>query len=309
MSSRSPLRVAFMGTPTWSVPIVEALHQAYPVSVVYSQPPRPQNRGHQVQPSPVHIWAEEHGIHVETPASLRNPEAEATFHAHQFDWVVVAAYGLILPAYALAARHGATNVHASLLPRWRGAAPLHRALLAGDNETGVTIMQMDEGLDTGPMWSMAPYPITSSTTITQLHADTAKLGGELLVKTALSILSGNQKPQVQPTEGVTYANKITKDEGQLHFDRDSTSEIERRIRALAGWPGTYFDYADITYKVHAAHATQTHLAPGIHQLDGTQWMVGCANGYALSLDTLQKPGGKPMATAELLHGMEKKENI
>lgn len=307
--SNPPLRIAFMGTPAWSVPIVTALHHAYPVSVVYSQPPRPQNRGHQVLPSPVHIWAQEHNIHVETPASLRTPEAEAIFHAHQFDWVVVAAYGLILPGYALTTRYGATNVHASLLPRWRGAAPLHRALLEGDDTTGITIMQMDEGLDTGPMWSTASHPITPSTTITMLHDDTSKLGGDLLVKTAPNILCAGPLPQIQPTEGVTYANKITKEEGLLHFTHNTTIEIERRIRALAGWPGSYFAHEGTIYKVHAAHITQTLLAPGVHQTNETQWIVGCADGYALSLDALQRPGGKPMTTVEMLRGMDKKENI
>lgn len=304
-----PLKVCFMGTPVWSVPIVSQLHKAYPVSVVYSQPPRPQNRGQRTQPSPVHTWAVEQGIAVETPSSLRTPEAEAIFHQHNFDWVVVAAYGLILPLYALSTRVGATNVHASLLPRWRGAAPLHRALLEGDSETGITIMQMDEGLDTGPIWSMESCPLTSNTTITQLHDDMANLGGELLVKTAPSIISGKNLPQPQPMHGITYADKITKDEGQLCFTQQSAGSIERRIRALSGWPGTFFDEDSITYKVHHAHVTSHLLAPGTHVRDNTQWLVGCADGLALSLDIIQKPGGRPMAVAELLRGLDRKGNI
>lgn len=300
-------RIAFMGTPAWSVPIVDRLHQTYNVSVVYTQPPRPQNRGHQVQLSPVHSWAIEHGVHVECPTSLRCIEAENTFRKHAFDWIVVAAYGLILPAYALSTPLGATNVHASLLPRWRGAAPLHRALLADDKETGITIMDMDEGLDTGAVWAMEAYPLSPNITITQLHDDMANLGAELLVKTAPFILSGEHKPSPQSTDNITYAHKIMKEEGLLNFELHSAENIERRIRALAGWPGTYFEYDGTTYKVHAVHIiTSTHLAPGDHNISASTWQVGCAGGSALALDILQKPGGRPLSIADFLRGMEKK---
>lgn len=300
------LRIAFMGTPAWSVPIVDKLHQNYAVTAVYTQPPRPQNRGHQVHLSPVHNWAVEHGVHVEHPTTLRNIEAKNTFREHAFDWVVVAAYGLILPKYALSCPFGATNVHASLLPRWRGAAPLHRALLAGDKETGITIMDMDEGLDTGDVWLMESYTINPNQTITQLHDDMSQLGADLLVKTTPLILSGEHKPTPQPTEGITYAHKIVKEEGLLNFELNTANDLERRVRALAGWPGTYFEYDGTTYKVHAAHVSSLSLQAGSHHLSKTFWEVGCAGGTTLSLDILQKPGGRPLPIADFLHGMEKK---
>lgn len=296
------LRVAFMGTPDWSVPIVQALHAVYPVCVVYSQPPRPQNRGHRVKLSPVHAWAVEQGIDVETPISLRTPEAEATFHQYHFDWVVVAAYGLILPAYALSTRLGATNVHASLLPRWRGAAPLHRALLAGDDLTGVAIMQMDKGLDTGPVWSSQSYTLTPQITIEKLHDDMAYMGGELLVQTAPQIISGCGGATPQPTEGITYADKIKKEEGFLDFDQLKAFDVERRVRALAGWPGTFFTYHGVMYKLHACHVVENSLPVGEHRISKNEWLVGCADGRVISLDTLQKPGGKPLLVADFLRG-------
>src|SRR5690348_11860703 len=207
------MRLAFMGTPDFAVPALEALIAAgHEAACVYCQPPRPAGRGHRVQPSPVQARAEALGIPVRYPKTLRDPAAQAEFAALNLDAAVVAAYGLILPAPVLRApRLGCVNIHASLLPRWRGAAPIQRALLAGDAETGVTIIQMDEGLDTGPMLIREAVPILPRDTAASLRARLAALGARLIVEA----LSHPPTPVPQPSEGVTYAAKIRKEEGRL----------------------------------------------------------------------------------------------
>ena len=213
------LRLIFMGTPDFSVSILAALIEAgHEIAAVYSQPPRPAGRGHKEQLTPVHAFAAERGLTVLTPKSLRNPEAQAEFAAFKADAAVVAAYGLILPQAILEApAQGCLNVHASLLPRWRGAAPIQRAIQAGDTESGVTIMQMDVGLDTGDMLLIGRLPITAATTGQSLHDDLAAMGAKLIVKALEQLPS--LTPVKQPDQGVTYAAKLAKEEGRLNWSR------------------------------------------------------------------------------------------
>jgi len=236
--SRS-LDLVFMGTPDFAATILAALIAGgHRLCAVYSQPPRPAGRGHKLQPSPVQMLAEKHGIPVRCPARLREREVQVEFHALDADVAIVAAYGLILPKPILAApRRGCLNVHASLLPRWRGAAPVQRAILEGDRETGVTIMQMDEGLDTGAMLLRRTAPIGPDITAGALTDRLAALGGELVVE-ALGRLD-ELTPQPQPTVGITYAKKVARDEAWFDW-RAPAARLERQVRAFDPWPGTQF---------------------------------------------------------------------
>ncbi len=295
------LRLAFMGTPDFSVPILSALRAAgHEVVCVYSQPPRPAGRGHKPQPSPVQRAAEVAGIPVRTPAKLDAEETER-FRALGLDAAVVAAYGLILPKSVLSApRLGCLNVHASLLPRWRGAAPIQRAILAGDSETGVTIMQMDEGLDTGPMLLSERVPITSETTASSLHDALSELGARLIVPALEGRAAGTLVAVPQPAEGVTYARKLGRDEGRLDWSR-SAVQLARAVRALNPAPGVWFEHAGERIKVLAAH-TVDDAAPGAPGavLDA-ELTVACGVG-AIRLTRLQRPGRGPMDAAALLRG-------
>jgi len=242
--SASRLRLAFLGSPDFAVPTLHAVIEAgHDVVRVYAQPPRPAGRGKRDRPTAVQQAAEAAGIEVRTPRTLRDPEAQAAFAALDLDAAVVVAYGLILPAPILEApRLGCVNVHASLLPRWRGAAPIHRAILAGDTVTGVTIMRMDEGLDTGPMLLRRSVPIAPETTATELHDALAALGAELIVPALAGLASGDLEATPQPEDGVTYARKLERDEGRLDFTRPA-AELERLVRAFDPWPGAFFDLA------------------------------------------------------------------
>src|SRR5579862_1442027 len=215
----APLDLIFMGTPEFAATILQALVDAgHHIRAVYAQPPRPAGRGHRVVGSPVQALAERHGLVVRYPATLRNAEAQAEFAATRADAAVVAAYGLILPPPVLQAPLlGCLNVHASLLPRWRGAAPIQRALLAGDEETGITIMQMDEGLDTGPILLQQPLPIAPKTTAGELGDALAALGGHLVVEALAAAAAGALQPRPQPGTGVTYAAKLRREEAQLDW--------------------------------------------------------------------------------------------
>jgi methionyl-tRNA formyltransferase len=295
------LRLAFMGTPDFSVPILGALRAAgHEVVCVYSQPPRPAGRGHKPQPSPVQRAAEDAGIPVRTPAKLSAEEAES-FRALGLDAAVVAAYGLILPKAVLAApRLGCLNVHASLLPRWRGAAPIQRAILAGNSETGVTIMQMDEGLDTGPMLLCETVPIGPETTASSLHDALAELGARLIVPALEGRAAGTLIPRPQPAEGVTYARKLGRDEGRLDWSRPA-AQLARAVRALNPAPGVWFEHAGERIKVLAADAIEDGdgAVPGTILDDALT--VACGIG-ALRLTRLQRAGRGPMAAADLLRG-------
>lgn len=296
-----PLRLAFMGTPDFSVGILNALVEAgHEVVCVYSQPPRPAGRGHKLQPSPVHRRADELGIEVRTPKSLRKPEPQAEFAALELDAAVVAAYGLILPKPILEApRLGCINVHASLLPRWRGAAPIQRAILAGDAQTGTTIMQMDEGLDTGNMLLKGTIPIGPRMTAADLHDALAAQGAALIVPALDGLAAGTLRGERQPQEGVTYAAKLTKEEGRLDFTRPA-GELDRQIRGLTPWPGCWFDAATgEKVKVLSAEPAPGHGAPGT-LLDG-ELTVACGDG-ALRLLIVQRPGKGPVPGPDFLRG-------
>ena len=292
-------KVIFMGTPGFSVEALKSLVNAdYDVVAVYSQPPRPSGRGYSTVASPVHQYAESVGIPVHTPLSLRSEEAQTTFQAHEADIAVVAAYGLILPKAILdAPRLGCINIHASLLPRWRGAAPIQRAILAGDTQTGVTLMQMDEGLDTGDMIVWDTVAITSQTTADVLHDQLSTLGANLLLQTLPAILEKQHTPLQQPETGVTYAHKLSKSESQLDWTKPA-DVLEKQIRAFHPWPGSYFIHNGMTIKVSKAEILTHSGQPG-EVFDGL--IIACGN-QSLKIASLQKPGGKWMSAEDFLRG-------
>jgi methionyl-tRNA formyltransferase len=296
------MRIAFMGTPPFAVPTLAALHAAgHQIVAVYTQPPRPAQRGKKVQQSAVHDWAGVHGLPVRTPKSLKNEAAQAEFAALDLDIAVVAAYGLILPAAILdAPRKGCLNVHGSILPRWRGAAPVQRAILAGDAETGVTIMQMDVGLDTGAMRLIGRTPVDGKTA-GELTAELAAIGAELMVK-VLSDLHAFA-PEAQPEAGVTYAAKIDKSEARLDF-LISAAQVERQIRAFNPVPGAFFELDGERYKILAADAlhpsdTVAGASPGVTLDDALT--IACNPG-AIRATRVQRAGKPAMDASELLRG-------
>ncbi|MGV1682223.1 methionyl-tRNA formyltransferase [Sphingopyxis sp. NJF-3] len=296
------MRIAFMGTPPFAVPTLAALHTAgHEIVAVYTQPPRPAQRGKKLQPSAVHIWAEAHGLPVRTPKSLKSAEEQAAFAALDLDVAVVAAYGLILPQAVLdAPREGCLNVHGSILPRWRGAAPVQRAILAGDAETGVTIMQMDAGLDTGAMRLVEVTPVAGKTA-GMLTDELAEMGAVMMVK-VLSDLHAFA-PQPQPDAGATYAAKIDKSEARLDF-LTSAVQVERQIRAFNPVPGAFFELEGERYKLLAAevvHPAETvaGAAPGVTLDDALS--VACNPGAIRAL-RVQRAGKPAMDAADLLRG-------
>jgi methionyl-tRNA formyltransferase len=282
-----------MGTPDFAVVILDALIAAgHDIAAVYCQPPREAGRGHKLQPSPVQRRAEEAGLMVRHPAKLSADDIR-DFAALDLDAAVVAAYGLILPQAVLdAPRLGCLNVHGSLLPRWRGAAPIERALLAGDTETGITIMQMEAGLDTGPMLAMESVPITPSSTSAGLRHDLAALGGRMMIEVLdrLETLT----PTPQPTEGVTYAKKILRSEGRIDWRRPAI-ELERQTRGLDSW----FEVKGERIKLHAAVTASGSGAPGT-VLDAAP-TIACGD-EALRLTSLQRPGRSALDGATFLRG-------
>ncbi|OHD03871.1 MAG: methionyl-tRNA formyltransferase [Sphingopyxis sp. RIFCSPHIGHO2_01_FULL_65_24] len=296
------MRIAFMGTPPFAVPTLAALHAAgHQIVAVYTQPPRPAQRGKKVQQSAVHNWAEEHSLPICTPKSLKSPEAQAEFAALDLDVAVVAAYGLILPQAILSApREGCLNVHGSILPRWRGAAPVQRAILSGDGETGVTIMQMDAGLDTGAMRLVGRTGVDDKTA-GELTDELAAMGAALMVK-ALSDLHAFL-PEAQPDDGVTYAAKIDKSEARLDF-LTSAVQVERQVRAFNPMPGAFFELDGERYKLLAAeviHPTQSApgAAPGTTIDDALT--IACNPG-AIRATRVQRAGKPAMDAPDLLRG-------
>jgi methionyl-tRNA formyltransferase len=295
-----------MGTPDFAVPALAALLDAgHDVATVYSQPPRPAGRGHKLQPSPVHLFAESRVLGVRTPVTLRDPAAQADFVALDLDVAVVVAYGLILPRPVLAApRLGCLNIHASLLPRWRGAAPIQRAILAGDAETGITIMQMDEGLDTGAMLLQERDPIGADDTGATLHDRLAEIGARAIV-TALARLAAGALPAVpQPAAGVTYAAKLTREEARLDWGKPAQA-LERQVRAFTPWPGAWFELPG-EKAGERVRVLRARLAPAKGGVPGSiapgTLSVTCGDGAALDLAMVQPAGGKPMPAADFLNG-------
>jgi len=303
MSQASPsLRLAFMGTPDFAVPVLRALAEAgHEIAAVYSQPPRPAGRGHKPRLSPVQAFAEDRGWPVRTPPSLRDRQEHAAFQALGLDAAVVVAYGLILPKEILAApRLGCLNVHASLLPRWRGAAPIQRAILAGDAQSGITVMQMDEGLDTGPMLLREAVPITGETTAASLHDTLAERGARAILEALHGLAEGTLLARPQPGEGVSYATKLSKAEGRLDW-RLPAIQLERQVRAFTPWPGARAEIGGEAIKVLAAEvlADNAGRAPGtVLDQDLT---VACGAG-ALRLTKVQRPGKSAMAAPDFLRG-------
>lgn len=298
--TNSPLRVAFMGSPDFAVPTLEALlERGHQVVCVYSQPPKPAGRGGKLRKTPVHEAAEAAGIEVRTPRSLKTPEALADFQALDLDAAVVAAYGLILPQSILdAPKLGCLNVHASLLPRWRGAAPIHRAVLAGDPKSGVTIMQMVAALDAGPMLLTEEVDITPHMTSADLHDRLAELGGPALICALEGVAAGTVTPLEQDESQVTYAAKLAKEEAPLDWAK-SAEELDRQIRAFTPWPGATFTVKEEVVKVLDAAPEPGNGQPG-EVLDDAL-LVACGTG-ALRLKKLQRPGKKAMAAEDLLRG-------
>ncbi len=289
-----------MGTPEFAATILGALIAAgHRIAAAYSQPPRPAGRGHRLQPSPVQALAERHGIPVRCPTSLRDPAIQAEFAALEADAAIVAAYGLILPPAILGApRLGCLNVHASLLPRWRGAAPVQRAILAGDEMTGITIMQMDTGLDTGAILLRRAVPITWETTGGGLTAQLAALGGALIVA-ALGRGIGALTAQPQPETGVTYAKKLSRNEARLDW-RAPAARLERQVRGFDPWPGAYFLFGDERIRVLSAEVADTGSAPPGTVLDD-RLTIACGEGV-LRPTRLQRAGRGAMDAAALLRG-------
>lgn len=291
------MRLAFMGTPDFAVPALKALHRAgHDIAAVYCQPPRPAGRGQTLRPCPVHQEAERLGLQVRTPARLRKDEAaQAGFAALGLDAAVVAAYGLMLPQAMLdAPTRGCLNIHASLLPRWRGAAPIQAAILAGDTETGVTIMQMDAGLDTGAMLLTQAIPIAATTTTATLHDQLAEAGASLILQT----LATNPPLRPQSDADATYAAKLSREDGRIDWTQ-SAARIDRQIRAFDPWPGTFTALNGQPLKVLAATITDGAGPPGT-TLDN-HLTVACGSA-ALRLTQIQLPGRAALPADAFLRG-------
>ncbi|MFN3627339.1 methionyl-tRNA formyltransferase [Parvibaculum sp.] len=300
------LRLAFMGTPDFSVPVLaEILAAGHEVVAVYSQPPRKAGRGMAEQPSPVHRFAEAHGLPVFTPVSLKGEAEQQAFAALDLDAAVVVAYGLLLPKPVLEApRLGCLNLHASLLPRWRGAAPIQRAIMAGDTETGVMVMQMDEGLDTGPVLLAERVAIAPDETSGSLHDRLSHIGASLMVRALAALSRGALEARPQATEGVTYAKKIEKAEARIDWSRPAR-ELDCHIRGLTPFPGAYFEIArgrEVTrIKLLRAKPIAKSGKPGevLSALDTI--VIACGQG-ALEISELQRAGKAPMFARDFLRG-------
>jgi methionyl-tRNA formyltransferase len=297
------MKIIFMGTPEFSVPILEALHQAHDIVAVYCQPPRPAGRGKADRPSPVQARAEALGLPVRHPVSLRSEDAAKDFAGLDADVAVVVAYGLILPQTVLdAPRLGCLNIHASLLPRWRGAAPIHRAIMAGDRETGVCVMQMEAGLDTGPVLMRQALPIGADETTADLHDRLSALGARLIVEALARLPELQAVPQ--PAEGVTYATKIDKAEARVDFRRPAV-EVDRLIRGLSPFPGAWIEVRGERVKLLRSRLCAGTGVPG-QVLNG--FTVACGDG-AVEIVEAQREGKRPMPAGEILKGLSLPEML
>lgn len=297
-------KIVFMGTPDFAVPVLQALIQNHEVIGVVTQPDRPAGRGNQVQESPIKKVAQAANIPVFQPEKLRRKESIDELKQWQPDAFVVAAFGQILPQSVLdIPTHGSINVHASLLPRWRGAAPLQACIRAGDTHTGITIMKMDAGLDTGPMLTQRSLPLAPDETGQSLHDKMAVLGGELLIETLPPYLSGKLQPQAQPEDGVTYAPQIEKGEGRIDWSK-SAVEIERLVRAFTPWPGTFTSWEGKLLKILKAALPQTASASGeIGQVIEHHGQIAIVTGEGLFYPLqLQLEGKKAMSIDDFVRG-------
>ena len=295
-----------MGTPDFSVPALRnlATNRRIEVVCVYTQPPRPKGRGQSVQLSPVHQAAQEIGIGVHTPENFKNEQAIQDFENLNLDVAIVAAYGLILPKNILdAPKYGCINIHASLLPRWRGAAPIQRAILAGDTGTGITIMQMGAGLDTGPMIVKKSVAIRPKTTAQSLHDELSALGSAMIEDVLEELLEkGSLNPVPQPDEGTTYAHRLKKEEGKIDWSQTAV-EIDRQIRALNPWPGTWTNTSDgKRLKILEVEIGDAVLKESPGTLLDKQGVVACGGGTFLRLLTVQPESKKPMNILAAING-------
>jgi methionyl-tRNA formyltransferase len=293
----SPLKIVFMGTPGFAVPTLKLVHAHHPILGVYTQPPRPAGRGYHLQLSDVHQVADALSLPVHTPLTLKDPQAQADLKALAPDLIIVVAYGLILPKAVLdIPKYGCLNVHGSLLPRWRGAAPIQRAIMAGDATTGVTIMQMDVGMDTGPMLAEKSIPISASSTTNSLLNELAVLGAQALLECLESYVAGTLVPTAQPAEGLTMAPKI--DKAEMQADWEDAALLERKIRALGS---VWFEYQGERIKILKAKAVaESHAYPVGHVIDN-HLAIACHRGILHPL-MVQRAGGKTQSTADFLHG-------
>jgi len=299
------MKLVFMGTPDFAVTVLDALVIAgHEIVTVYSQPPRPAGRGYAEQPSPVHQHALALGLDVLTPLSLKAPEEQQRFAELGADAAVVVAYGLLLPRAILAApRHGCFNVHASLLPRWRGAAPIQRAIMAGDGETGISIMRMEAGLDTGPVCLTVKLPITPETTFARLHDELAKLGAAAMVEALAKLEKGTLHCELQLTGGITYARKIDKGEARIDFHRLAMG-VRNHIHGLSPFPGAWFSIPDrgrdLRVKVLRAEVLEGSGTPG--EVLDDRLTIACGAG-AVRLLEVQREGKGPMSAEAFLRGL------
>ena len=293
------LRLAFMGTPDFAVPtLADLIAQGHDIAAVYSQPPRPKGRGMTLEPGAVQRFADSAKLPVRTPLSLKSAEEQAAFAALELDAAIVVAYGLLLPKSILdAPKLGCFNLHGSLLPRWRGAAPIQRAVMAGDAETGVMVMQMDEGLDTGAVL-MAERVTIGRKTSGELTTELSRLGADLMVRSLGALERGGVTPQPQSEDGVTYAKKISKEEARIDWSRPAR-EIDAHIRGLAPFPGAWTDANGERLKILYADPVDGNGKPGLALDDGLT--IACGEG-ALKLVKVQRAGKSVMTAAELLKG-------
>ena len=302
---RSPLKLVYMGTADFAVPALEALaHSHHEIVAVYTQPARPAGRGMRARPSPIERTAMKLDLAILTPLTLKGREPKEVLHALNADLAIVAAYGLILPEAILATpRLGCINLHGSCLPRWRGAAPIQRAILAGDRESGVSIIQMEKGLDTGPVLAMESVQIGDQTTAKDLHDRLADLAARMIVPMVDRLAAGPVRAEAQPDQGAVYAHKIDKAEGQIDW-RQPAAQIDRQIRALNPWPGCWTEFDGQRLRVLAGTTLEATLSdkvrPGMAIDDALT--IACGEG-AYRITWLQRAGGKPMAASEFLRGL------
>lgn len=298
------MRIAYAGTPTFAVPALESLIAAgHEIAGVWTQPDRPAGRGMGLAQSAVKKAALQHQLTVHQPASLNDEHALAAVQACGADAMVVAAYGLLLPPVVLDTfRYGALNIHASLLPRWRGAAPIHRALLAGDRETGICIMQMDAGLDTGAVLMREAIAIQPQDTTGTLHDKLATLGARMIVAALRAAETGSLRPTPQSAEGVTYAAKIAKTEARIDW-RQSAEVVARQIRAFNPFPGASARWRQTDIKLWRARVVPGRGEPGVVlRMDGDAFIVACGAGGAVAIEVVQRAGGKRLAASDFVRG-------